>query len=168
VKPQSPIINFSYWRCGPTRAIASSVLRFLDHTQRLTTFGRTPLDEWSACRRVLYLTTHNTHKRQTSMPPAGFEPIIRAGERPHVRLRRCCHWDRQYFKGALKLKENHFPVQHKVNFWFVLLFVSDKSEKYIRVSFVFDKRLCGQKSPQFFVGHVRYICPILTETETAW
>jgi hypothetical protein len=29
-------------------------------------------------------------------------------------------------------------------------------------------RLCGQKSPQVFVEHVRYICPILTETETAW
>jgi hypothetical protein len=24
----------------------------------------------------LYLTTHNTHDRQTSMPPAGFEPAI--------------------------------------------------------------------------------------------
>ena len=41
-------------------ARASSFLRFLDHT-RYTTFGRTPLDEWSARRRDLYLTTHNTH-----------------------------------------------------------------------------------------------------------
>jgi hypothetical protein len=39
-----------------------------------TTPGRTPLDEWSARRRDLYLTTHNTHNRQSSMPPAGFEP----------------------------------------------------------------------------------------------
>jgi len=30
-----------------------------------------PLDEWSARRGDLYLTTHNTHKRQTSMPPGG-------------------------------------------------------------------------------------------------
>jgi hypothetical protein len=29
----------------------------------------------------LYLTTHNTHKRQTSMSPAGFEPTITASER---------------------------------------------------------------------------------------
>jgi hypothetical protein len=28
-----------------------------------TTLGRTPLDEWSARRRDLYLTTHNTHDR---------------------------------------------------------------------------------------------------------
>jgi hypothetical protein len=62
------------WRCDPTRAMASSFLRFLDHTQRRTTFGRTPLDEWWARRRDLYLTIHNTHNRQISMPPVGFEP----------------------------------------------------------------------------------------------
>jgi len=55
---------------------------FLDHTQRCTTVGRTPLDEWSARRRDLYLTTHDTHNRQISMPPVGFEPTISAGERP--------------------------------------------------------------------------------------
>ena len=55
---------------------------FLDHTQRRTTVGRTPLDEWSARRRDLYLTTQNNHNRQTSMPPVGFEPTISAGERP--------------------------------------------------------------------------------------
>ena len=70
------------WCLGPTRAIATSVLRFLDHKQRRTTFGRTPLDEWEARCTDLYLTTHNTHKRETSMPPAGFEPTISAGERP--------------------------------------------------------------------------------------
>jgi len=31
---------FLLWRCDPT-----SFLRFLDHTQRRTTVGRTPLDE---------------------------------------------------------------------------------------------------------------------------
>ena len=57
---------------------------FLDHTQRRITVGRTPLDEWSARRRDLYLTTHNTHNRQTSMAPLGFEPTISAGERPQT------------------------------------------------------------------------------------
>jgi hypothetical protein len=36
-------------------------------TLRHSTLGRTPLDEGPARRRDLYLTTHNTHKRQTSM-----------------------------------------------------------------------------------------------------
>ena len=64
--------------------MASSFFRFLDHTERRTTIGRTPLDEWSARRRDLYLTTHNTHNRQTSIPPVGFEPTISAGERPQT------------------------------------------------------------------------------------
>ena len=36
---------FLLWRCDPTRVMASSFLRFLDHTQRLTIVGRTSLDE---------------------------------------------------------------------------------------------------------------------------
>ena len=44
---------------------------FLDHTQRRSAVGRTPLDELSARRRDLYLTTHDTHNRQISMPPGG-------------------------------------------------------------------------------------------------
>jgi hypothetical protein len=35
-------------------------LRFRDHTQGRTTVGRTPLVEWSARRRALYLRTHTT------------------------------------------------------------------------------------------------------------
>jgi hypothetical protein len=52
------------------------------HSVGHTTLGRTPLEEWTARRRDLYLTTHNTYKRQTSMFPAGFEPSIPASERP--------------------------------------------------------------------------------------
>jgi hypothetical protein len=62
------------------RALASSLTMLLDHTQRRATFGRTPLHEWSVRRRDLYLTTHNTHNRQTSMPRVAFEPTISAGE----------------------------------------------------------------------------------------
>ena len=68
--------------CTLQPAIASSLTRFLDHTQRRATVGRTPLDEWSVRHRDLYLTTHNSHNRQTSMPPVGFEPTISVGERP--------------------------------------------------------------------------------------
>ena len=60
---------------------SSSFTKFPDHTQRRTTVSRTPLDEWSTHRRNPYLTTHNTHNGQTSMPPVKFEPTISAGER---------------------------------------------------------------------------------------
>jgi len=35
-------------------------------------------------RRDLYLTTHYTHKTQTTMSPAAFEPAIPASERPQI------------------------------------------------------------------------------------
>jgi len=68
------VMIFFLWCCDPMRVVASSFLRFVDHTRRSTTVGRTPLDEWSSRRRDLYLTTHNTHNKQTSMPLVGFEP----------------------------------------------------------------------------------------------
>ena len=64
-------------------------------TLRHTTLDRTPLDEWSACRRDFYLTTNNAHKRQTPMPPAGFDPAILAGERPQTHA--LTLWSRNYF-----------------------------------------------------------------------
>ena len=70
------------WRNSPTRAMTASFLRFLHHTKGHISVGRTPLDEGSACRRDLYLTTHNTDKRQTSMPASGFEIATPASDRP--------------------------------------------------------------------------------------
>jgi hypothetical protein len=75
-------IFFFLWRNSPTRARATSSFTLLDHTQWHTTVVRTPLDEGSARRSDLYLTTDNTHKRQTPMHPAGFEPAVRTSERP--------------------------------------------------------------------------------------
>jgi hypothetical protein len=85
------------WNCSPAQDMASSSTGFLNnnilltaiglspgdhtHTKRPATFGMTPLNEWSARRRDLYLTTHNTHNRKTSMHPVEFEPTIAAGER---------------------------------------------------------------------------------------
>jgi len=51
---------------------------------RHITISRTPLDEWSACRRDLDVTTHNSQKRQTSVPLVGFEPTIPASEYPQT------------------------------------------------------------------------------------
>jgi len=61
-------------------------------THKHTILSRPPLDQWSARHRPLpdntqhsqqtdlYLTTHNTHNRQTSIPPAGFS----ASEQPQT------------------------------------------------------------------------------------
>jgi len=92
----SDMIRYSFflWRCGPMRAMASSFLmRFLDSTKRRTIICRTSLDEWSACRRDLYLTTNNTHNRQTSGGIRAHNPSKWAAAGPGLRAR--AHWDRQ-------------------------------------------------------------------------
>jgi len=55
-----------------------SRLRSVTHVK----LGMTPLDEWSARRRGLYLTIHNTQKRQPSMSPTGIKPKIPASKMP--------------------------------------------------------------------------------------
>jgi hypothetical protein len=50
-------------------------------TLRHSTLSRTPLHEWLARRRYLYLTKHNTHKGQTSIQQPGLEPTTSASER---------------------------------------------------------------------------------------
>ena len=53
-------------------------------TLRHTTLSRSPLYEWSARCRDLYVTTHKIHKKQTSTKPAVFKPIIPASELPQT------------------------------------------------------------------------------------
>jgi len=79
-----PGFLFVFGATSPRWARASSFTRFLDHTQRRTTVGRTPLDEWSARRRDLYLATQNTQNRHVSMTLVGFEPTLPTGERPQT------------------------------------------------------------------------------------
>jgi hypothetical protein len=79
---------FSSWRNTPSGP-GPAHYRGFTITLRHTTLIRTPLDEWSAWRRDLYLKTHNTHKRQAFMPLAGFEPKIPASERPQNQASEC-------------------------------------------------------------------------------
>ena len=58
----------------------------LRHT-KTHTLGWSPQDEWPGRRRDLYLTTHNTHKRDIHAP-GGFRkpnPIRRAAADPRLR-----------------------------------------------------------------------------------
>jgi len=77
-------------------------------TLRQTTFGMIPLYEWSARRRDLYLTTHNTPKRQTSMHPAEFEPTNSASQRPQTHTLDHVVTDFYSFISANKRHESKF------------------------------------------------------------
>jgi hypothetical protein len=84
-----------FWRDSPQWARASSFKSFLDHTQRRTTVGSTPLDEWSARRRDLYRTTHTkltTNKHPCTRLDSNQQSKQACGRRP---LRPCGHWDRK-------------------------------------------------------------------------
>jgi hypothetical protein len=55
----------------------------IEASLRHTTFSRIHSDKWSAPHKENYLTTQNTHKRQTDRHvPAGFEHANPASERP--------------------------------------------------------------------------------------
>jgi hypothetical protein len=84
------------WPCDPMWVMASSFLRFLDHTRRRTTVGRTPLDKRSARRRDLYLT----HTQQTNIhAPGGIQTHdLSRYAAAHLHLRLRGHWDWQISK----------------------------------------------------------------------
>jgi hypothetical protein len=74
------VFNGSTVRSGPRFPQFRGFTMTLWHT----TLGRTDLCERSTRRRDHYLTTHNTHKRRTSMILVGFEPAVQASERPQT------------------------------------------------------------------------------------
>jgi hypothetical protein len=138
------LLRFPVW--------VSRLLIPFHHTERHTTVCRTPLDEGSTRRRGLYLkTTHNTHKRETSMLPLGFEPTILASERPKTHA-----LDRTATGIPFKIKTYNSPtvywcvftsvnilthLQHKhhvINFKIRLRRVADVSRLLRRVLVVFS------------------------------
>ena len=85
---------FVFGAKAPQCVRASSFTRFLDPTQRRTTFGRTPLAEGSARRRDLYLTTHNNNNRYPC--PGGIRThILSKRAAADLRLRPRGRWDRR-------------------------------------------------------------------------
>jgi len=76
--------------------MASSFTKFLDHTQRRTTVGRIPLDEWSARRRDLYMTNTQHSQGKDIHTSGGIQThnlSRRAAANP--RNRQLAHWDRR-------------------------------------------------------------------------
>jgi hypothetical protein len=101
-------------RRGLTRAIASLSLRFLDHTQLRTTVGMTPLDEWSARRRDLYLTTHNTQNKHPC--PGGIRTNnLNRWAAADTPLSPSCHWDRRI--PALARWKYKTSLKNKIYYW---------------------------------------------------
>ena len=88
--PFTPILtrfhfHFFYGACSPVVDYGLLILEvFRHHTRRHTTVGRTPLDEWSARRRDLYLTTHTLTTDKHPRPRRDSNPQSQhaSGRRP--------------------------------------------------------------------------------------
>jgi hypothetical protein len=80
-------------------ARVSSFTRFLYHTQRRTTVGRTPLDEWSARRRQHTTLTTDKHP----CPRRDSTHNLRRRAAADLRLRPRGHWGRwrRYYAPVL-------------------------------------------------------------------
>jgi len=60
-----------------------SCCRLWSHSMTYThTLARSPVDDGSPLCRDLCLTAYNTHKKQTSMPKAGFKTAVPESRRP--------------------------------------------------------------------------------------
>jgi hypothetical protein len=88
--------------------------------------GRTPLDNWSAQSRDLYLTTHNAHKTKISMPPAGIKPTILRSECPQthaldcepIGVERFYHTRNKINTFIFILHQHKFPLLPADRLWF--------------------------------------------------
>jgi hypothetical protein len=101
-------------------------------TLRHTTIGRTPLNEWSARRRDLYLTTPHSHNRK-SPSQEEFGPSIPVRDKPQTHaLERalsrtghltwhCSIWNTN---ASLNTKEGKksATLSHSFNFFYILSF----------------------------------------------
>jgi len=94
VNSTTPARNVCFWRDNPQWVMASSFMRFLDHTQRRITVGRTPLDELSVRRRDLYLTTHTTQQTNTHAQSGIRTHNLSRRAAADLSLRPRDHWDR--------------------------------------------------------------------------
>ena len=120
--PHSPSSS-SIRHLQPLRVWASSFLRLHEHTQGHTTVGRIPLDEWSARRRDLYLTTHTTltsdkhpcHRRDSK--PQSQEAMVRRptpSTAPPLGSALCLHYKGKLLAHTFKTRK--YPMQDNVKY----------------------------------------------------
>jgi len=122
---------FEAWRSGSVR-----------HTK----VGRIPLDEWSTRSKDLYLTSHSTHKRQTLLPPAGFELTFPTNERPQT------HALDLAITGIGKAE----PHTHKYTIFCISLLTYCRMYKQSYISVVFSE------------AYVHYTLPSSAEVKRQW
>ena len=108
---------FFLWRFGPTRAMVSSLMNFLDHTKRRTTFGRIPLKKWSALRRD---KTQQSKETYTHAPDGIRNHSLNRTVLADLRIRTRGHWDR-LMKAYMSTFYDHLLIVFSGEIQFVQL-----------------------------------------------
>jgi len=108
--------------------MASSFKRCLDHTHQRTTFGRTPMGEWSARRRDLNVTSHTTLKTDKRPWPGGIQThSLRMRAAVDLRLRQ-----RPLGPTRKLMKYNNFTGMYLIIFLCIHLMVLVKPKRVAR------------------------------------
>jgi hypothetical protein len=154
-----PTLFICFWRGSPQWAKASPSTRFLDHTQRRTTVGRTPLDEWSGRRIGLCLTTHNIQNRQKHpCPPWDTNPNLSRRAASDLRLRPHGQWDRLYpTLGLTKLRPGRHGNAYRKHSAHVLLTSNTNYHSHIKMLDNLPHPLPlfrGSDSRHFLLSHI--------------
>jgi hypothetical protein len=105
-----------FWLNSPKWARASSFTRFLDHTQRRTTVGRTPLDEWPD-------NTQHSQQTGTHVPDGIRTHNLSRRATADLRLRPCGHCDRPiafYFHKSYLIFTNSMILLLPITFLYVI------------------------------------------------
>ena len=151
---------FLFGMTAPQLAMASSFTRFLDHTQRRIAVGWTPLDEWSAHCRDLYLTTHNTHNKRPC-PPVGIEPTVSASMWPLTYTSdRAASGTSTYIYCTQQYYVNHIHLTLYLLMWRIWWAPNNASEGRMGFNLAF-KGLMLLLFPDLLHGHLMYF-PQLT------
>jgi len=124
--PWAPLRWNFFVALRPNEDYGLLIFEDLNQTQRRTTVGRTPLDDWSARRTDLYLTTNKPSQETNIHAPSGIRfhnPSKRVVADPRLRPRG--HWNRP----PLTTGRFCYPSSHQIvlNFqiWLsILLYIS--------------------------------------------
>jgi len=141
---------FFLWRFDPIPCHGLRLQCFAI-TLRHNTLGRSPLNEWSARRRDLYLTTNNTHKRQTSIPTSGFEPTI-AGSEP-LQIHALGREVTLFPNSEEKLVTSRGPASFPYRLWTMLLDSNGQRQGLLkRVWTYWDAGSVGEENLEFSIS----------------
>jgi hypothetical protein len=139
---------------------------FLDHSQRRSTVGRTPLDEWSARPRDLYLTTHalTTDKYPCSRWDSNPRPQQVNGRRQGAWIFVCCDYRVLSGRGLC----DELIARPEESYRLCCVVVSDLETSRIGASYIYDISNLRVNMKMYFRHKTKSSCPFACYIFLLW